>query len=66
MLPAGGNEVARTVEGAHNGSVFFILARMEGGFLTCGKDRLIKQWDAEFNSTDVSVEVRGCSNGTVR
>lgn len=53
----GGNEVERTVEGAHDGSVFFILASAEGGFLTCGKDRLIKQWDAEFNSTDVSVEL---------
>uniref|UniRef100_A0A2P2I3H0 Echinoderm microtubule-associated protein-like 2 n=2 Tax=Hirondellea gigas TaxID=1518452 RepID=A0A2P2I3H0_9CRUS len=54
----GSNEISRTITEAHQGSVFDILPLSGGrGFLTSGKDRLLKQWDANFFAAETTTEL---------
>uniref|UniRef100_A0A2P2I0X4 Echinoderm microtubule-associated protein-like 2 n=1 Tax=Hirondellea gigas TaxID=1518452 RepID=A0A2P2I0X4_9CRUS len=53
----GGNEITRSVNGAHDGSIFHILALSDGGFLTSGKDRFLKHWDTKFNNSDAKTQL---------
>uniref|UniRef100_A0A6A7G237 Echinoderm microtubule-associated protein-like 2 isoform X6 n=1 Tax=Hirondellea gigas TaxID=1518452 RepID=A0A6A7G237_9CRUS len=53
----GGNTVAHSVRGAHEGPVFSILVQNNGNIITAGKDGKIFEWDPNLNRTGNSIKV---------
>ena len=53
----GGNQVARTIRGAHEGAVFTLMVDKAGNIISGGRDGKIVQWDRNLARTGNVLEV---------